>query len=256
MPPGPKVPQGVGPSEFHGAMAHLYRGEMHRMTVWRQRLDITSNWAIILTTALTTFTLGAVEVPHYTLLLGLALIGISILIEGRRYRHLHHSKWRLYLLERGFFGELLSPPSAEAAEIDWRRLLSRDLRHTHFALSWLMAVRVRLRRNYLLLLYFVTGVWIVKLFIHPSGATTESFVSRARTLTEFYERLAVGDFIAPWFVALTAVAFIVVATVLALTCPESEELEDFGRHYGRVERRRWMTPPPEETSAERDLTIR
>jgi len=31
------------------------------------------NWAILLIAALTTFTLGAREVPHFTLLLGLAL---------------------------------------------------------------------------------------------------------------------------------------------------------------------------------------
>jgi uncharacterized membrane protein len=69
------------------AAAHLYRAEMHRMSVWRQRLDVTTNRAVILATALTTFTLGAPEVPHYTLLLGLALVIISILLEGRRYRH-------------------------------------------------------------------------------------------------------------------------------------------------------------------------
>ncbi|MFC2144274.1 DUF2270 domain-containing protein, partial [Acidobacteriota bacterium] len=66
------------------AVSHLYRAEMNRMSVWRQRLDVTSNWAVILATALTTFTLGSAEVPHYTLLLGLALVFISILLEGRR----------------------------------------------------------------------------------------------------------------------------------------------------------------------------
>lgn len=76
------------------SIAHLYRGEMNRLTVWRQRLDVTTNWAILVATALATFTLGAAEVPHSTLLLGLGLIGTSILIEGRRYRHLHHRSRR------------------------------------------------------------------------------------------------------------------------------------------------------------------
>jgi len=103
----------VGSSEstqFIAAVAHLDRAEMNRMSVWRQRLDVTSNWAIILATALTTFTLGSVDVPHSTLLLGLALVMISILLEGRRYRHLHHNKWRLYLLESGFFSNIPSTP--------------------------------------------------------------------------------------------------------------------------------------------------
>ena len=52
------APLGTEPSGFHSAIAHLRRGEMQRMTVWRQRLDVTGNWAILLTVALTTFTLG------------------------------------------------------------------------------------------------------------------------------------------------------------------------------------------------------
>src|SRR5271167_2158483 len=29
-----------------GALAHLYRGEVYRSTVWRTRLDNTTNWAV------------------------------------------------------------------------------------------------------------------------------------------------------------------------------------------------------------------
>lgn len=210
------------PQGFETSMVHLYRGEMNRMTVWRERLDITSNWAILLSLGLTTFTLGSVEVPHYTLLLGLALIAISILIEGRRYRHLHHSKWRLYLMEYGYFAEVLDP-SSEDPMSDWRRILARDLRHTVWGISWLTAIRVRLRRNYLLLLYFVTAVWFAKLFIHPDSP---------QTLVEFVERFRVGhNFLPPWFVASTAAFFVTSATLLAMTCPPAEKLEDWTSRY-------------------------
>jgi len=211
------------------SVAHLYRGEMNRLTVWRQRLDVTTNWAIIVATALATFTLGAAEVPHYTLLLGLGLIGTSILIEGRRYRHLHHCKWRVYLLESGFFAELLRPGGSPP--VDWKRLLAADLRHLHFQISWLLAIRVRLRRNYLLLIYFVTAVWLVKLLIHPT---------RADSLSTLYSRLHVGEFIPSWFVAITAVIFILTATGLAVTCPSAEklEVESWARHFGRLRSRR------------------
>ena len=30
-----------------GAIAHLYRGEVYRSTIWRTRLDHTTNWAIV-----------------------------------------------------------------------------------------------------------------------------------------------------------------------------------------------------------------
>jgi uncharacterized membrane protein len=32
-----------------GALAHLYRGEVYRSTVWRTRLDSTTNWAVVTT---------------------------------------------------------------------------------------------------------------------------------------------------------------------------------------------------------------
>lgn len=30
-----------------GALAHLYRGEIYRSTIWRTRLDTTTNWAVV-----------------------------------------------------------------------------------------------------------------------------------------------------------------------------------------------------------------
>ena len=39
------------PEEFDaaaiGALAHLYRGEVYRSTIWRTRLDNTTNWAVL-----------------------------------------------------------------------------------------------------------------------------------------------------------------------------------------------------------------
>lgn len=225
MAQGTGLPIGPPPDrDFAMVIAHLYRAEMNRMSVWRQRLDVTSNWAVILATALTTFTLGSADVPHYTLLLGLALVMISILLEGRRYRHLHHSKWRLYLLESGFFADMLCPAKETDPSPDWKRLLAADLRHTHFSISWLTGMRLRLRRNYLLVISFMSAVWVAKLFIHPTRVTN---------LAEFYARLHVGDFIPSWLVAATALVFLVTAAVLGLTCPPAEKLEDWSVHYHR-----------------------
>jgi len=211
--------QGAGresPS-FHTAMAHLYRGEIHRMTVWRQRLDITSNWGILLTVALATFTLGSAQVPHYTLLLGISILGISVLIEARRYRHLHHSQWRLYLMEVGYFRDQLVPLHPEDQQ-RWRSLLAEDLRQPRLCISWFLAVRSRLRRNYLLVLYFVEMVWLTKLFIHPDSPESGP---------QFLARFAVGELIPHWLVAASALAFLAAATVMALTCPCQEELENW-----------------------------
>lgn len=214
--PDAVVREDLGAS-FHTAMVHLYRAEMHRMTAWRQRLDVTSNWAILLTMGLTTFTLGSPQIPHFILLLGLALIAISIVLEARRYRHLYHSKWRLHVLERGYFAaQLLDRPGAAGER--WRAMLAEDLEHPRLLLGWFAATRVRLRRNYLLLIYFVTVVWITKLFVHPESP---------HYLREFYDRLAVGELVPSWLVVVTAGIFILTSTLLALTCPSMEELESW-----------------------------
>jgi len=208
--PRPAVDEGA----FHTAMAHLYRGEMHRMTVWRQRLDVTTNWAILLTGGMTTFTLGSPSVPHFILLLGLALIAVSMIIEARRYRHLHHSNWRIHLLEARYFAALLE---GRGDTEGWRDLLAHELRRPRRLIGWFTAIKVRLRRNYLLLLYFITAVWVTKVFIHLADAVD---------FPEFWARLAVEKMVPSWLVATTATAFVVVSTFLALTAKSAEALEE------------------------------
>ena len=214
--PLPEFPASpVDPQLFNASMVQLYRGEMQRMTTWRARLDITSHWAILLATGMTTFTLGTTALPHYILLLGLAIITMLMLMESRRYQHLHHSKWRLQLLEHCFFSRQLhcgEPPE----NLSWRKQLSLDLQHPHFTISALMAARLRLRRTYLMIFYFITAVWLTKIFIHPLSPGSPG---------EFYRRLAIGELIPSWFVTASATLFILSFTILAATTPSEEALE-------------------------------
>src|SRR4030066_2270744 len=178
------------PEGFHQSMVHLYRGEMQRMTIWRSRLDTTSNWAILLSTGMTTFTLGSPGIPHFTLLLGLALIGICLLIEARRFRHLLHSKWRLPVLEANYFSGQLCP-SSTGEKASRREGTAKDLERPCFTTGTFMALRMRLRSNYLLLVYFVSAVWIAKGFVHPQSAAD---------VHGFSAGLAVGELLPSWFV--------------------------------------------------------
>ena len=55
-----------------GALAHLYRGEVYRSTVWRTRLDSTTNWAVVTTgIALSATFSGAQASPLPMVLVGL-----------------------------------------------------------------------------------------------------------------------------------------------------------------------------------------
>ncbi len=215
-----------GSTAWITCLAHLYRAEMQRMTVWRTRLDTTTHWAIILTIGVTTFTLGSRAMPHFAMLLALTFNSILMLLEGRRYQHLHHSKWRLSLLEHNFFAARLC--DAEPVEPTWREQLGADLRRPHFTISLSMGTRLRLRRNYLILMYFTTAIWLTKLFIHPAGPAH---------WTELYRRMAIAELFPSWFVLATAVLFISVITLIAALTPSEEALD----HWAKVEHARFIS---------------
>src|SRR5438445_10555389 len=70
---------------YVNAMSHFYRGEMGRIMVWRQRLDVTTNWAITSTTAIITIAFSTRAVPHIIFFFNLAIVWVLLWIEARRY---------------------------------------------------------------------------------------------------------------------------------------------------------------------------
>jgi uncharacterized membrane protein len=69
---------------YVNAMSHFYRGEMSRIMVWRQRLDVTTNWAITSSTAIITIAFSTREVPHIIFFFNLAIVSVLLWIEARR----------------------------------------------------------------------------------------------------------------------------------------------------------------------------
>ncbi|MEP6809946.1 MAG: DUF2270 domain-containing protein, partial [Chthoniobacterales bacterium] len=59
---------------YVNAMSHFYRGELGRIMIWRQRLDITTNWAITSSTAIITIAFANREVPHIIFFFNLAIV--------------------------------------------------------------------------------------------------------------------------------------------------------------------------------------
>lgn len=62
------------PAENLNVLSHFYRGELARSNVWRQKMDMTTNWAIITTTAVVSVAYGNPEVTHLVLLFGSCLV--------------------------------------------------------------------------------------------------------------------------------------------------------------------------------------
>src|SRR3979490_2370891 len=57
-----------------GAIAHLYRGEIYRSTVWRTRLDSTTNWAVVTTGIALSATFSSAQASP----LPMALVGLIV----------------------------------------------------------------------------------------------------------------------------------------------------------------------------------
>jgi uncharacterized membrane protein len=167
-------------NEYITAMVHFYRGEMNRANTWRNRLDATTNWAVVTVGAMLTFAFGDVGHPHTTLLLTNLLILIFLGFEARRFRYFDVWRSRIRMIEENFFlpiirRNLVSPRS------DWREWVAEDLDHPKFKITFLQAVGTRLRRNYLAIFAVVLLAWIGKLSLHPAPtASLREAIGRAR----------------------------------------------------------------------------
>ena len=178
---------------FTTAMVHLYRAEITRVNLWRNRLDTTTNWAVVTTAGAITFGFSSSQNPHFVILLVLMLVLVFLNIEARRYGY--YSLWyhRARLLETNFFATMLAPPFRPAA--DWGDALSDVLRNPVFPISHWEATGNRFRRNYGAIVSVILASWFLKLTIHPTPIVS---------FREFVAHAAIGRLL-PGYVVLAVV---------------------------------------------------
>jgi uncharacterized membrane protein len=160
--PDPAVGQGLldvdmGPSS---ALAHLYRGEVHRMKLWRERLDRTTNWAVILMAAILTYAFSNAQNPHYVILIGNAAVGLFLVVEARRYRAYDVWRSRVRTLQENVWASGLDegvPP-----DDGWRAKLAEDYRRPALKITAEEAIAHRLRRVYLPMFGILNGAWLLR----------------------------------------------------------------------------------------------
>lgn len=199
----------VSRAEYIAAVVHLYRGELYRANSWRIRLDNTTNWAVLTTAGLLTFTFGDAGHSHWTLLVGIAMIAIFLGFEARRFRYADVWRSRVRLIEENFYGPILrrDPISPEAA---WGQRIARDLFEPRFKITRLQALRVRLLRNYWALFVVLLGAWAIRLATSPSPCGSWD---------ELRARLGAGALL-PWWVAVAYVGgFLAITLALVLCVP-------------------------------------
>jgi uncharacterized membrane protein len=178
-PPPPARP--CAPPEL-GAMAHLYRGEIYRSTVWRTRLDSTTNWAVVTTGIALSATFSSANASPLPMALVGLIVTMFLLLEARRYRYFNIWRARARLLETDFFAPMLR---GEPVNLNsrWSQLLAQDLLRPRYHVSLARAAGRRLRRTYAWIFLIQALAYYGKLAIHPSQLTAWS---------QLWERAAVG----------------------------------------------------------------
>ncbi len=183
--------------EYITVMVHFYRGEVHRSTSWRQRLDATTNWSVLTTAAMLSFTFASPDLENHVILLLSNLVVLSYLtIEARRFRYFEVYRARVRMLEENFLIPVITR-QLESPMGSWREMVAMDLDLPKYKTTFLEAMGFRLRRNYLLIFAILLGGWMVKLSVHPEFVTSWS---------QFWGRMAVGPF-PSWVVATVGLMF-------------------------------------------------
>lgn len=233
--------------EFNAALIHFYRGEVQRSNTWRNRLDTTTNWAVITAGATLSFVFSSATNPHFVIPINSILVAIFLLMEARRYRYYEIWSSRVRVLETGYFAQLLAPESIPPDE-SWAEHLAADLITPHFTISEWEAVGRRLRRNYLWIFALLALSWNLKVYLHPLPA---------RDFEAFMERATVGV-VPGWIVFVVGVLFNAAIAIFAIGTVRLREAtgEVLPQHQFSLRPLQRMTSWTRAATATRRTTVR
>ena len=170
----PQKPLALDEKDFYTVMSHFYRGEVGRIMLWRQRLDLTTNWAIAATSAILTYCLSHEEATHLIFAFANVICLFLLMIESRRYRYYDAFRARVRMLEAHFLRPIVRMEAPRDA-VNWREQLAEDLALPSFKISRSEAMFRRFGRNYVWLFLINFGAWLVKIW---------GFVENARSFGE------------------------------------------------------------------------
>ncbi len=168
--------------EPSSAVVHFYRAIVMHADVWRERLDATTNWAVVITIGVVSFAFSRPETPPYVLLFLIAASWLFLIMESRRYQIYDLWRRRIRSINQYIIAPSIAPEEAPEEEEIQRGLsaLARDLGRAVPHLPFVDAVGYRIRRNYGFIFLFAVGAWVLKLILHPEeAASLAEVVARA-----------------------------------------------------------------------------
>lgn len=194
-----------------GALSHLYRGEVYRSTVWRNRLDATTNWAVVATGIALSVTFSSAAASPLPLALVGLLVAVFLFIEARRYRFFDFWRIRAHVLELHFFGPMLLGQGVRT-DNGWNQVLYKDYFRPNLHITFMESVGRRLRHNYGFIFGIQVMAYLGKLMIHPTPLGS---------LQDFWDRAAVGP-VPGQLVLLAGLAFHAGWIAIAVTTQRSK----------------------------------
>ena len=168
--------------EYLNVMVHFYRAEVGRSTSWRQRLDATTNWAVLTSAGMLSFTFATTNHSHVLLLLSNLIIVAYLLIEARRFRFFEVYRARVRMIEENMIQPVITR-RLRSPKSQWGQQVAADLDRPKYKTTFIQAVGFRLRRNYIFIFSILLGGWVLKLAMHPRVAGS---------FGEIYQRVGFG----------------------------------------------------------------
>jgi uncharacterized membrane protein len=165
-----------------GAIAHMFRAEVYRSTVWRMRFDTTTNWAVVTTGIAMSASFSSAQASPLPLVLVGLLVSFFLLIEARRYRYFDIWRARARVFETQFCAPLLAGEPGQPNS-QWAQRLAQDYCEPRYRLGYARAIGRRLRSNYAWIFAIQMLAYYGKIAIHPTPLTN---------LADLWQRAAVG----------------------------------------------------------------
>ena len=207
-------------AEKANMIIHYYRGEIGRMTSWRDRIDRTSNWSMTVVAGLLSVSLSTPASHHGVVLFAMLLISVFLLIEARRYRFFDVYRARVRQLERHYFAQALFPQAELKA--DWAQAIAASLRKPVFLIGYRDALFRRIRRNYIWMYLILLLAWALKIS-SPKLQQAEIPAEFVTSVWQFVENAHLGPLHGG--IVLAVVGMFYASLLIAVVCREPDDGE-------------------------------
>ena len=236
--------------EPSSAIVHFYRAIVLHADVWRERLDATTNWAVVTTIGVISFSFSSPDSPHFILLFLISASLLFLFMESRRYQVYDLWRRRIRSINQYIVAPRLARDEAPSDEEIDKGLaaLARDLGRAVPHLRFLDAAGYRIRRNYGFIFVFTVASWFLKLYLHPQEPSSTA---------EFVERAGVGAITGSSVIIIVAILSMFIL-FLALRAP-SEQMVSWRRlpsPLNRLKRGSLFPSPTSDEDEQKDPFIR